>query len=92
RVAELFAAGDELRDPALDALQSSEAEASRAVAETLLVWLECFGNVAQAAEHLGVHENTVRHRLRRATESHGVRIGDADERLAAWLQLRALAR
>ncbi|MGW9166967.1 PucR family transcriptional regulator [Agromyces sp. NPDC055658] len=90
RVAELLADGVELRDPGLDALHGSAS--TRAVAETLLVWLECFGNVAQAAERLGVHENTVRHRLRRVVETHGVRLENADERLAAWLQLRALAR
>ncbi|AWB94697.1 PucR family transcriptional regulator [Agromyces badenianii] len=89
RVAELFAAAAELRDPALDAL--SEAEGTRPIVETLLVWLECFGNVAQTAERLDVHQNTVRHRLRRASETHGIKLELADERLAAWLQLRANA-
>ncbi|MGX5697500.1 PucR family transcriptional regulator [Agromyces soli] len=90
RAGELFAAAEELRDPALEALHDSES--TRPIAETLLAWLECFGNVAQTAEHLGVHENTVRHRLRRASEAHGIRLEHADERLAAWLQLRAHAR
>lgn len=90
RAAELFATADELRDPALDTLYG--AESTRPIAETLLVWLECFGNVAQTAERLAVHENTVRHRLRRASEAHGIRLELADERLAAWLQLRANAR
>lgn len=90
RAGELFAAAEELRDPALEALHDSES--TRPIAETLLAWLECFGNVAQTAERLGVHENTVRHRLRRAAEAHGIRLEHADERLAAWLQLRAHAR
>ncbi|GAA1815748.1 helix-turn-helix domain-containing protein [Agromyces neolithicus] len=89
RAAELFAA-EELRDPALDALK--DAEGTKPIAETLLVWLECFGNIAQTAEHLGVHENTVRHRLQRARAAHGIRLEHSDERLAAWLQLRADAR
>jgi DNA-binding PucR family transcriptional regulator len=89
RAAELLASAGELRDPALEALL--ERETTRPIAETLLAWLECFGNVAQTAERLAVHENTVRHRLRRATEGHGVRLEHADERLAAWLQLRSLA-
>jgi DNA-directed RNA polymerase specialized sigma24 family protein len=87
RVSELFAAADELRDPALDGL--SARPTTRLIADTLLVWLECFGNIAQTAERLGVHQNTVRHRLQRASAEHGVRLGRADERLAAWLQLRA---
>lgn len=89
RAAELFAAADELRNPALDALYA--AEATRPTAETLLTWLECFGNVAQTAERLEVHQNTVRHRLHRAGEANGIRLETPDERLAAWLQLRATA-
>jgi sugar diacid utilization regulator len=89
RSAELFATADELRDPALEALHA--AESTRPIAETLLTWLECFGNVAQTAERLAVHQNTVRHRLQRAGEAHGIRLETPDERLAAWLQLRSVA-
>lgn len=94
RAAELLAAAPELRDPAIDALLAArgEHEASAAIVETALTWLESFGNVAQTAERLGVHENTVRHRLRRAAEAHGLRLEHADDRLAAWLQLRAAGR
>ncbi|MDR6905088.1 hypothetical protein J2X63_000774 [Agromyces sp. 3263] len=89
RVAELFAASDELRDPAIDSLRATVA--TRPIADTLLTWLECFGNVAQTAERLGVHQNTVRHRLARATDAHGMHLETPDERLAVWLQLRASA-
>jgi hypothetical protein len=87
RSAELFATAKELRDPALFALANSVA--TRPIAQTILVWLQCFGNVALAASELGVHENTVRHRLRRAEQAHGITLDRADTRLAAWLQLRA---
>ena len=87
RAAELLAEATELRDPALTSL--AERASTRAIAETILVWLQCFGNIAQAATELGVHENTVRQRLRRAEETHGVMLDRADARLAAWLQLRA---
>ncbi|MRX44775.1 PucR family transcriptional regulator [Agromyces sp. Q22] len=87
RVAELLAGSEEMRDPAIDAL--FEFEATRPLAETLLTWLESFGNIAQTAERLGVHQNTVRHRLRRAADEHGIRLERPDQRLAAWLQLRA---
>jgi DNA-binding PucR family transcriptional regulator len=46
------------------------------------------GNVAAAAERLGVHPNTLRYRLRRAVELSGLDLGDADERLVTELQLR----
>lgn len=85
--AELFGSSSELRDPAISALWDSAS--TRPIAETILVWLQCFGNVALAATELGVHENTVRHRLRRATQAHGIKLERADDRLAAWLQLRA---
>lgn len=87
RVTELLDASSELRDPNIDALLAEERH--RPIAETVLVWLEQFGNVAQTAERLQVHQNTVRHRLARASEAHDVRLEHADERLAAWLQLRA---
>lgn len=87
RAGEMLAEADELRDPALTAL--AHRPSTRVIAETVLVWLQCFGNVAQAAASLQVHENTVRQRLRRAEETHGVVLDRADARLAAWLQLRA---
>ncbi|MBC9937228.1 MULTISPECIES: CdaR family transcriptional regulator [unclassified Leucobacter] len=87
RAAELLAGADELRDPALTALAARTS--TRVIAETILVWLQCFGNVAQTASELGVHENTVRQRLRRAEDVHGIALDRADARLAAWLQLRA---
>lgn len=88
RVSELFRDAEELRDPALEALHDSAA--GRQTADTLLVWLECFGNIAQTAARLGVHQNTVRHRLQRVAQEHGIRLDSADHRLAAWLQLRAV--
>lgn len=87
RAGRIFAAAHELRDPAVEAVQATES--TRPIAETLLVWLECFGNIAQTADRLGVHENTVRHRLRRASEAHGITVDHPDQRLALWLQLRA---
>jgi hypothetical protein len=89
RANELLVGAEELRDPAIDALMASEK--TQPIAETILIWLECFGNTAQAADRLGVHENTVRYRLQRAREFLGIKFEHGDERLAAWLQLRTLS-
>jgi len=35
-----------------------------------------------------LHQNTFRHRMRRATEIFGVNLDDPDERLVLWLLLR----
>lgn len=86
RVGELFAADATLVDPRLAEL----AEAQPAVADAVLHWCEAFGNVTRAAAGAGVHENTIRYRLRRAENHYGQALGDPESLLAAWLQLRAM--
>lgn len=85
RSAELFAAEPELRVPGIRAL----ADADPAAVETLLAWCQRFGNVARTAADLGIHENTVRARLRRAERTHGIPLDDPDTLLTIWLQLRS---
>lgn len=57
---------------------------------TLCAYLDAFGDAARVAEAEGVHVNTVRYRLRRLRELAGVDLGDPDDRLVLWLQLRLL--
>lgn len=85
RAAALFAEAPELRSPAIEQL----IDADPLVAETLIAWCGAFGNVARTARELGIHENTVRYRLKRADEHYGVDLYDPDTLLAAWLQLRS---
>ncbi|WP_427870395.1 PucR family transcriptional regulator [Leucobacter luti] len=85
RVAGVFAAEPELCSPALALL----AERDPGYADTLVAWCACFGNVARTARELGVHENTVRYRIRQVEEQYGVRLAEPDELLTVWLQLRA---
>lgn len=59
-------------------------------AETLLEYLNAFGDAAKAASALFVHENTLRYRIRRLQELFGVDLSDPAERLVTWLQLRLL--
>jgi len=60
--------------------------------ETLEAWLDAFGDVTEAAAALYIHPNTLRYRLRRITELSGLDLTDPEQRFAAMLQLRILAR
>lgn len=88
--------GDELsREPRLQhsgvtAMAAHDAEHATDFVASVLTWLDAVGNVAEAAARLDVHTNTLRYRLRRATELFGLPLDQPDERLALWLQLRLI--
>ncbi|OMB94978.1 transcriptional regulator [Mycobacterium sp. NS-7484] len=82
-----IAADDRLIDPRVQTLRSDEP----VLAETLGVYLDCFGDVAAAAQHLHVHPNTVRYRIRRVEHLLATSLNDADARLLLALSLRATA-
>lgn len=73
----------------LDGLPGDGARESM-LAETLRVWLDHPGDLKACAVALGVHVNTVRHRLSRVRAELGVDLHDPTVRLALTLQLRAL--
>jgi DNA-binding PucR family transcriptional regulator len=56
---------------------------------TLRAWLEAQGDPAEAGERLGVHENTVRYRLRKMAEITNLSLDDAAKRLAMMIELAA---
>jgi hypothetical protein len=56
---------------------------------TLHAWLEAQGDLAEAGERLGVHENTVRYRLRKMAEVTTLDLDDARKRLAMMIELAA---
>ncbi|MBE3011335.1 helix-turn-helix domain-containing protein [Microbispora sp. NEAU-D428] len=56
---------------------------------TLRAWLEAQGDLAVAAERLGVHANTVRNRLRRMSEVTSLNLDDPRKRLAMVITLAA---
>lgn len=62
------------------------------LAPALLGWLDAHGDVVLVAAVLGVHHNTLRYRLRRATEVANVDLSDASQRLELHLRLRAARR
>ena len=50
---------------------------------------EAQGDPAEAGERLGVHENTVRYRLRKMAEIANLQLDDAKKRLAMMIELAA---
>ena len=88
RVNEAFATDPILSDPRLETL----AREHPTLAEAVLRWCESFGNITRAAAAAGVHENTIRYRLRKAEEHTGRPLQQPDTLLATWLQLRASER
>lgn len=82
-----IAADERLIDPRVRTLRADEP----VLAETLGVYLDCFGDVAAAAQHLHVHPNTVRYRIRRVEQLMAASLNDADVRLLLALSLRATA-
>ncbi|HEY3466832.1 MAG TPA: helix-turn-helix domain-containing protein, partial [Amycolatopsis sp.] len=57
---------------------------------TLTAWLHAQGDPAAAGKRLGVHENTVRYRLRKMTELTTLDLRDGSKRLALTIELAAL--
>ena len=58
-------------------------------AATLQAWLTAQGDLAAAGVELGVHENTVRYRLRKMAEVTAVDLTDARKRLAMMIEFAA---
>ncbi|WP_101949410.1 CdaR family transcriptional regulator [Mycobacterium sp. 3519A] len=57
---------------------------------TLRAWLEAQGDPVAAGKRLGVHENTVRYRLRKMSEITSLPLDDAKKRLAMMIELAAV--
>ena len=73
----------------LSCVATTSAHATEYVA-TLRAWLEAQGDPAEAGERLGVHENTVRYRLRKMAEIANLQLDDAKKRLAMMIELAAI--
>ncbi|PRC46520.1 PucR family transcriptional regulator, partial [Mycobacterium sp. ITM-2017-0098] len=57
---------------------------------TLRAWLQERGEPGRIAEQLGVHENTVRYRMRRMAELTDLRLDDVHKRFAMMIELAIL--
>jgi len=78
----------DLADGPLRLLLDHDHDRNTTYAETLLAYLDAFGDTASAARTLSIHENTLRYRVRRLQELFGLDLDDPDVRLVTWLQLR----
>jgi DNA-binding PucR family transcriptional regulator len=77
-----------IRDPRLTELVAHDAERSGILVPSLLAYLDAFGDVRRAAGWLNIHPNTLRYRVRRATEVSGIDLDDPAQRILTQLQLR----
>lgn len=87
-IADELAREPRLRHPGVETMVAYDLEHRTDYTESLTAWLDAVGDIAAAAQRLGIHPNTLRYRLRRATELFDVSMDNPDDRLAAWLQLR----
>lgn len=72
----------------VEKLAQHDAEQGTAYLDTLRVYLECWGDAAEAARRQGVHPNTLRYRVRKLVELSGLDLDDPDERFVTELQVR----
>ncbi|MDZ7886080.1 MAG: helix-turn-helix domain-containing protein [Mycobacterium sp.] len=84
-IVSLIQADGRLVDPRIRQLRDTQPM----LADTLAAYLDCFGDIAAVAEHLHVHPNTVRYRVRRLEKLIAASLDDAELRLLLTLSLRA---
>jgi len=68
----------------------SDKQTGTEYAKTLSCYLEHSRDSAATAHTLSVHQNTLRYRLRRASELFNIDLTNADDTLLLWLSLRAI--
>lgn len=90
RLAGLVAADPRLASPTAAVMVAHDRAHGTAYAGCVLAYLDHLRDVGRAAAALSVHPNTLRYRLRRASELFGVDLAAPDQVLALWLALRAL--
>lgn len=79
----------DLRETVLGPLAESDAE-TQLLRETLQAYLAHNGQAGPAASALGVHRNTLRHRLDRIEQLTNRSLASADDRAELWIALRLL--
>lgn len=84
-IVSMIEADEHLVDPRIRQLRDTQP----VLADTLAAYLDCFGDIATVAEHLHVHPNTVRYRVRRLEKLIAASLDDAELRLLLSLSLRA---
>jgi PucR C-terminal helix-turn-helix domain len=77
-----------LRHPGVVAMVEHDQTHRTDYAASVIAWLNAVGDIGAAATQLGVHPNTLRYRLRRASELFEINLDHPDDRLSVWMQLR----
>ncbi|WP_256041551.1 CdaR family transcriptional regulator [Cryobacterium sp. SO1] len=77
-----------LRHPGVSALINHDHAKGSEYRASLCAYFAAMGDMAAAAQHLNVHPNTLRYRIKRAETLFGLRLDSADDQLAIWIQLR----
>jgi DNA-binding PucR family transcriptional regulator len=77
-----------LLDGPIKRLLDYDREHTGDLVDTLRHWFECVGDTRLCAERMGLHNNTVRYRIRRVEEVGGISLADADDRLLLEMQVR----
>jgi hypothetical protein len=77
------------RGPMSD-LRRHDTEHDTQYVATLRAWLQAQGDPAEAGRQLGVHENTIRYRLRKMTELTTLDLRDGNKRFAMMIEIAAL--
>ncbi len=88
QLARIMEARPRLVHPGVRELLEHDAASGTEYRTSLSAYFAATGDVATAARGLNVHPNTLRYRLKRATELFGLDFSTGDEQLALWLQLR----
>ncbi len=83
----LIADHPHLRDPRLDTLIDYDRKYSADLRSSLDAYLTHRGDVRTAATALNIHPNTLRYRIRRATQLLGLNLDNAPDRLLLEIQL-----
>jgi hypothetical protein len=89
-VRRLMQSEENLRSGRVSALAAHDEAHGSVFSETLLCFLDAFGDMNAAADLMNVHPKTFRYRFKRAVAMSKIDLTDPTERLVAHLQLRAV--
>jgi hypothetical protein len=89
RITSLVAEREDLRSGMAERITGHDAGKGSDYAASLHAYLRSFGDIVAVAEALHVHQNTLRHRLRRAEELFGIDLRRPEHLLLLWLELEA---
>jgi DNA-binding PucR family transcriptional regulator len=73
---------------ALEPLVALDRAGDRSLVPTLRTWLAHHGGWEPTAAELGVHRNSVRHRIAQVEKALGVDLADPEIRMRLWFALR----